>query len=199
VAEGTLLEERKMRKRVVVLLLGVVLAFTSSSTRAAIELNLDRAYNFEWQGVVQHHSPVDIYVANNLDEQRWKDWSIIIGILPGQTPLTSIMVDYDNTSDHSQPIALFEVPLSPTGQVEFLGVTYETYYADTWLAQWEQFGTNPVGSTGPFAIGNPAWVSFHFDVNVDPLVVIKDACIPEPATVSILGLGAVALLRKRSS
>lgn len=117
--------------------------------------------------IIQHNSPVDIYVANVLDEQRWKDWSIIIGILPGQTPLTSIQVDYDNTPNHSQPIALFDVPLASYGTIDFMGQTYNCYYANTWLAPWEQFGTNPVGSTGPYAIGNPAWVSFHFDVNVD--------------------------------
>ena len=189
-----------MKKTLVVFsLLCLVTIFGTAARATIVEFPLDNPPQYEREigpMIITHSSPVDIYVANIYDEQRWKDWSIIIGVLSGNDALTSIMVDYDNTSDHSQPLELFEVPLATYGTIEFSGQIYDGYYADTWLPQWEQFGTNPVGSTGPFAIGNPAWVSFHFDVNVDPLIVIKDACIPEPTTICLVGLGGL-LLRKR--
>jgi hypothetical protein len=182
----------------VVLCFGLVLVFTCP-TSAALVLNEDLAYDFEWTGFVQHESPIDILVKNNLDPARWKDWRIIIGVL-STTPVAEILVDYDNTPDHSQPIT-FPVQLAAYGPWEFEGQVYNAFYADTFLvgSEWEKYGTTPVGSGGLYPIGNPQWLSFHFEViGEDPLVYIKDKCIPEPATIAILGLGAIALLRKRS-
>jgi hypothetical protein len=175
------------------------IAFCSAAVQALpVELNLDRAYDFEWQGKIEINSPVDIYVANNLNPERWKEWKIVVWTPVTEAPVTQILVDYTNDPLHLIPEIQVPVELAPYAPLTWEGVDYVGFYADTKLPQWAQFGTSPVGSGGPFPIGNPAWVSFHFDVGMDPIVYIKDACVPEPATLALLGLGA-ALLRRRTN
>jgi hypothetical protein len=126
-----------------------------------------------------------------------KDWKIIIWVPVGDDPLTAIQVDYSNDPLHSAGMELewFDVPLDP--YADWTPPGFKGFYADTWLSDWEEFGTNPVGSGLPHAWGNPMWVSFHFNVNADPWIYIKDACLPEPATIALFGLGALSLLRRR--
>lgn len=149
--------------------------------------------------LVAVNSSLDIYVENIENPNRWKDWKIIIWVPVGDPPLESIEVDYSNDPLHIEELERFVVPLAPyTGPID-LGNEWVGFYADTWLPEWEEFGTSPVCSGGLHPWGNPAWVSFHFDVGVDPFIYIKDACIPEPATVTLLGLGGLVFLHRRKS
>ena len=160
--------------------------------------------------VATEHSAVDIYVQNMLNPLRWKDWIFKIWIPDGASlydqqggHLNTIVVDYDNTPGHTGPLLLLSVPVVPIVDTRFadLGLT-QCFYANTFDTQWEQFGTSPVGSGGPNPIGNPGWVSFHFYLDIplyDPFAhYVFDKCIPEPATICLLGLGVLGLLRKRS-
>jgi len=173
---------------------GVFILFNAAIQASIIEYPLDNPVQYVREiGPMQvsHSSPVDIYVANVLNEQRWKDWKIIIWVPLADPDLTQMQVDYDNTPDHSNPLEIFTVPLaSYTGPIN-LGPDWKGFYADTWEQPWQQYGTNPVGSGLEHTWGNPAWVSFHFDVGVDPFIYIKDACIPEPATIALLAIGGL--------
>ena len=142
-------------------------------------------------------SAVNIYVENVYDPDRWKEWHIEIWVPDTAADVTTMNVDYDNTLDHSSPSEVFPVSLDP-----FVGSSpwpnYKGFYADTWEAKWEQYGTTPKDSDEDHAWGNPAWVSFHFTVDNGPFgVYIHDACIPEPATLGLLLIGGLALLRRR--
>jgi len=186
-------------------IVGTVAFFSTAVWAVTIEYPLADPFEYNREigpVLIEHQSPVDIYVANVYDPMRWKDWLIKIWV-PENTPdLFEIWVDYDNTPDHSNPIEVFPVPVAPLlGPSPFEG--YKGFYANTWEQLWWQYGTNPVGSTLPHSWGNPAWVSFHFNVDqgvIDPIgLFIKDACIPEPTTMALLGLGALVLTRKHNA
>jgi hypothetical protein len=195
------LEETRMRKCTVVFsVLCLFTIFVTGVQASIVEFPLDNPFQYVREiGPIQvaHDSPVDIYVANVFAPERWKDWKIVVWVPVGDPILTAMQVDYSNDPAHIAELERFSVPLAPyTGPIN-LGPEWMGFYADTWDPQWEQYGTNPVGSPGPHAWGNPAWVSFHLDVNVDPFIYIKDACIPEPVTFALLGLGAMALRRRK--
>jgi hypothetical protein len=186
-----------MKKSVLVLsVIGVITLLSTVAQAIVFPLSDPPQYNIEIGPVkIVENSAIDIYVENVLNENRWKDWKIIIWVPDGEPALTQIRVDYSNDDSHVEELEWFYVTLAPfndfTPEPGFKG-----FYANTWLPDWEEFGTNPVGSGLPHAWGNPAWVSFHFEVNADPWIYIKDACIPEPTTICLLGLGALVLRRK---
>jgi len=191
-----------MKKVLVFTLLAVSLLYNSFAGAVEFEYPLDDPPSYQrsigpvW---VAEHSPIDIYVQNILDPQRWKEWCIEIWIPETIDDLTSINVDYDNTANHSDPLEVFAVPLAPI-EGEPLYAGFKGFYASTLEEPWQDFGTTPVGGGGPHPWGNPEWVSFHIDPEPDNTPVafyIDDFCIPEPATVLLLTIGGCALLTRR--
>jgi hypothetical protein len=192
-----------MKKSVVVFPLLCLFTILGTAVQASIvEFPLDEPFQYVREigpVQVQHDSPVDIYVANVEAPERWKDWTFIVWVPIGDPILTTMQmqVDYSNDPLHIAELERFDVPLALyTGPIN-LGPEWIGLYADTWDPQWAVYGTNPVDSGLPHAWGNPAWVSFHIDVGVDPFIYIKDACIPEPVTITLLGLGALVLRRRK--
>jgi len=183
-----------MRKFTFLLTIVVFTLFVGFSSAITVEHPLDEP--FQYYRIIgpleiTQHSPVDIYVANVFDPMRWKEWYIEIWIPETEPDIASIIVDYDNTPDHSDPLEQYAVDLTViTG--EPLEQGFKGFYAEG--------GTTIQGSGGLHDWGNPAWVSFHIpDVaECSPLwYYIEDCCIPEPATIALVGFGALALLRKK--
>ena len=97
-------------------LLLALLAVSGVQGSTIIEFSLDDPVQYQRTiGPVQMvaASAVDIYVENVLDPQRWKDWYIEIWVPEGASDVTEILVDYDNTADHLDPVASFLVQVSP--------------------------------------------------------------------------------------
>ena len=149
------------------------------------------------------HSQVDIYIENVYDPLRWKQWYIEIWLPDYAGDLTEITVDYKLPGEPE--ILIPGVPVLALDReqpwpVEMVGVM-KGFYADTWDPLWEQYMTSPVESGGPYPIGNPEWLSFHFFADLpveDPFgLYVFDKCIPEPISLMLLGTGGLALLRRR--
>ena len=192
-----------MNRYMVLLVCACVVCLVASFVQAAviIEFPLDEPFQYERSLGPLHYeasSAIDIYVENVYDPDRWKEWHIEIWVPDTASDVTTMDVDYDNTLDHSSPSEVFSVSLDP-----FVGsppwANYKGFYADTWETDWEQHGTTPVDSGEGHAWGNPRWVSFHFTVDDGPFgVYIDDACSPEPATLGLLLVGGLVLLRRRT-
>lgn len=153
---------------------------------------------------VETASPVDIYVENLLEPLRWKEWYIEIWLLDNAVFNPVMNVDYHLTQDRTDvPYWVYDVALIEiTGDDAAWGpkpAGMKGYYADSGVYGTANYiGTTPEGSGQGIEIGNPAWVSFHFNEMPSPFIYyIYDECIPEPATMSLLVMGGMLLFLKR--
>lgn len=156
-------------------------------------------------------NPYISVVQNTLNMDHWKEWWIkyTITILDPQADwLADFHIDYS----HKLP---FPENMWERDMIDPHEAFFQTYYAKRSSPQplvWVAVGypssigqplkVNPqnadaVIDTLPFDY-NPEWVSLDFvGTNVQVSYEFYDWCIPEPASLSLLGLGAMALLRRR--
>ena len=154
------------------------------------------------------HSEVILEVENVLDPTRYKDWDYQVFIPTGSPAVAEL--DYVRYYADSEmtilSLELTNVDLDYEGTQDIGGQDYDIYYASTFETKWEDYGTSPVGEPpGPYGtdIGNPAWVAWActIDDSITGSVYAGafDVCVPEPATLCLFGMGALAMLRRRRS
>lgn len=147
-----------------------------------------------------NHSEIQLLIENIEDPLRWKDWELTVYVPEANDPLTHLDI-LDYRWQETSIIEIPDVPMEPNPEaIPIPG--YNAYYADTAEALWYEYGTQPIGAGwGRVDVGNPAWISFLFYVDVPQstpvFISIHDICIPEPTTIALLSLGALAMLRKR--
>jgi hypothetical protein len=153
----------------------------------------------------------NVIVQNEYNLLHWKEWLIHydITIVDPQLPyLVDLHIDY------CHPVA--GTPYYQWDQMGIQNAFWQTYYGkDTspmplsWTAAGYPLAlpgpplrvnpqqANLVVDTSPFTY-NPEWVSLHFEgINATVQYSFFDWCIPEPATLALLGMGASAMLRRR--
>jgi len=118
---------------------------------------------------------IDVYIPNRDIIDGWKDILLELVWKPGML---------DDPFLPNQPNIL----VTPWDQMEASRV--DTDLGDGWVKSVYEITIWP----------NPAeeWIAIKGNILVDGLV-ITTTCIPEPATIALLGLGALALLRKRKA
>ncbi len=197
-----------MNKVLIITSICLAIAVTSSSfsTPITIELGNSRDINPDPYIVdipqmgISSHSEIELLVENIEDPTRYKEWELIVWIPEAYAPLTHLdILDYEYGDTVKNILGVSMAPdLNPDDYIP----GYNASYADTSEDAWYQYGTQPVGADwGRVDIGNPAWVSFHFYADVPECEIVwcslYDECIPEPATICILGLGALSLIRRK--
>ena len=190
------------------LLLTLMVTFiTAAASAATIMYPLDYPDQYEREigpELLYEHSVVEHLIENVWDPTRWKEWYVEIWVadLPEIDDIEFIDVDYRSPL-LGDPFWIYNVPVTALDRpspfpAEF--GPFKGFYADS-----EELGlsTTPVNSGGPYPFGNPEWISFHFIIDVpeeDPYGwFLYDKCIPEPTSLILLGLGGLALIRKRKA
>ena len=203
----------------------LVLAVTSYSWSASVIIPLEPQHDLDLDpslyvidipapGIeVTQHSVIDFFAANVYDEERYKNWALTVYI-PTEYAADAMSIDYlkywGESAVPGGGTILWESPDTIPFEKNRPGIMvldgFESFHADTLEDEWYDYGTQPVGATwgGPRpAIGNPGWVSFQFDADVPDsnsvFISVHDECIPEPMTLTLLGLGGLALLRRRKA
>jgi hypothetical protein len=136
---------------------------------------------------ITEHSEIVLLVENIENPQRYKEWELNVWVPQAYAPLTHLdILDYEYGGT---VLNIDNVPMAPDpSAISIPG--YLAYYADTRETPWYQYGTQPVGAgLGRVDIGNPAWVSFHFDPGVPQstpvFLSVHDICVPEPTTICL--------------
>jgi hypothetical protein len=149
---------------------------------------------------ISEHSEIVLLIENIEDPLRYKEWELTVWVPEAYAPLAGLdILDYEYGITTRN---IYNVPMAPDPMaVQIPG--YLAFYADTRETPWYEYGTQPVDAGwGRVNIGNPAWVSFHFDPGTPQstpvFISVHDICIPEPATIVLLCLGGL-LLRKRTA
>ena len=201
-----------MKKGLLIASLCLVIAVASPSFAGVITIGLNDPLDTNpdpyivdiVQMPVTDHSAIELYIANIEDPLRYKEWEITVYIPEGYLPLTKLdIVDYEKLNSPPLYLERYDVPMAA---VTSIIPGYDAYHASTYEAQWFEYGTQPIGAGGDrVPIGNPAWISYHFYVDdaipgsTEIFISIHDECIPEPATICLLGLGGLLLRRRNRS
>jgi hypothetical protein len=193
----------------------LVLAVTSYSWSASVYITLDdpRDTNPDPyivdipQMEINDFSAVEFYVENMVNANRWKNWAITVWIPDDYAPAAQNLdsaLYYNEEWDLLAGAAAIAMEKDRPGIDVIPG--YKSFTADTREADWFDIGTQPVGGApwggDRFEIGNPAWAYLSLDIpDLCPRVFVSlyDECVPEPMTLMLLGLGGLALLRRRKA